>query len=468
LPVSGGRRIKGLKKEAGMRLSMKVIGAVAIAMLAAAVLGTTVAGAYPASRHVPKVLSRRTSAPTIAECEAEFEIACYTPGQIEKAYNLPELYAQGDEGQGQTIVIVDSFGSPTAEKDLTKFDKIFKLPAPPSFQVIQPAGVVRPFEKDNVEMAGWAFETDLDIEYSHAIAPKSNILLVETPEEETEGVQGFPQIVAAENYVIEHHLGQVISQSFSATEQSFPNEQAILGLRSAYEAAAANGVTVTDAAGDEGTAGVNAKEEFLKHHAASWPATDPLVTAIGGTQLHLNEAGERTAPDSVWNDIEVGIDAAGGGGPSKYFELPAFQTLVKTHSGNHRATPDISMSAAVNGGVLVLTGYKTEVEGEPAPNTLSIVGGTSEATPLFSGIVALADQIAGHPLGDINQKLYELESNPESGIVDVTEGENDYIVEEEGIPPFTVKGYKAKKGYDMASGLGTVNGYVFTHALAGK
>lgn len=428
--------------------------------------GAAGAGAYPASRHTPKVLSTRTAAPTIAECEAEFAIACYDPSEIEKAYNLPELYAQGDEGQGQTIAIVDSFGSPTAEKDLTRFDKIFKLPAPPSFQVIQPAGAVRPFEKDNVEMAGWAFETDLDIEYSHVIAPKANILLVETPEEETEGVKGFPQIVTAENYVIANHLAEVISQSFSASETSFPDAGAILGLRSAYEAAAVNGVTVTDAAGDEGTAGVNAKEEFVHHRAAAWPSTDPLVTSIGGTQLHLNEAGERTAPDSVWNDIDVGIDAAGGGGPSKVFELPAFQKLVNTHSGNHRATPDISMSAAVNGGVLVLTGYKTEVPGEPAPNTISIVGGTSEATPLFSGIVALADQIAGHPLGDINQRLYELESDPEGGIVDVTEGENNHIVEEEGIPPFEVPGYKAKKGYDMASGLGTVNGYVFTHALA--
>ncbi len=451
-----------------MTLSSRIAATLAISLTALAAFGASLAGAYPASRQLPRVATRRTSAPTTSECEAAFEIACYGPAQIEKAYNLPELYAQGDEGQGRTIVIVDSFGSPTAEKDLTKFDKIFKLPPPESFEVIQPAGAVRPFEKDNVEMAGWAFETDLDIEYSHVIAPKARILLVETPEEETEGVQGFPQIVTAENYVVEHHLGDVISQSFSASETSFPNFAAIQGLRSAYEAAAQNGVTVTDAAGDEGTAGVNAKEEFLKHRSASWPSTDPLVTSIGGTQLHLNEAGERTAPDSVWNDADVGIDAAGGGGPSKFFELPAFQTLVKTHSGNHRATPDISMSAAVNGGVLVLTGYKTDVAGEPPPNTISIVGGTSEATPLFSGIVALADQIAGHSLGDINQKLYELESNPQSGIVDVTEGENSEIIEEEGIPPFTVQGYKAKKGYDMASGLGTVNGYVFAHALAGK
>ncbi|MGO9489714.1 MAG: S8 family serine peptidase [Solirubrobacteraceae bacterium] len=453
-----------------MRRSVRVLPTLALAVAVAALAGygAAGAGAYPVSRHLPKVLLRRSSAPTIAECEAEFKIACYQPKQIEKAYNLPELYAQGDEGQGQTIVIVDSFGSPTAEHDLSKFDKIFKLPEPPSFKIIQPAGAVRPFEKDNVEMAGWAFETDLDIEYSHAIAPKADILLVETPEEETEGVQGFPQIVAAENYVIEHHLGEVISQSFSATEESFPSHAAIFALRSAYENAATHGVTVLDAAGDEGTAGVNQNEEFLRHRAASWPATDPLVTGIGGTMLHLNEAGERTSPDTVWDDIPYGIDASGGGGPSHVFELPAFQKLVDTHSGDRRATPDISMSAAVNGGVLVLTGYKTEVPEEPAPNTLTIVGGTSEATPLFSGVIALADQIAGHSLGDINQRLYELDSSPFSGIVDITEGENPYVVLGENEQPlFTVPGYQAKKGYDMASGLGTVNGYVFAHALAG-
>ncbi len=452
-----------------MTLSSRIAATLAISITAIAALGASLAGAYPVSRHLPRVPLRRASAPTTAECEAEYEIACYGPVQLEKAYNLPELYAQGNEGQGRTIVIVDSFGSPTAEKDLTKFDKIFKLPAPPSFQVIQPAGAVRPFEKDNVEMAGWAFETDLDIEYSHAIAPKANILLVETPEEETEGVTGFPQIVAAENYVIEHHLGDVISQSFGATEETFPSKASLLSLRSAFENAAANNVTVLGASGDEGSANVNLNEEFYKHPANSWPSSDPLVTSVGGTQLHLNEAGERTAPDSVWNDIPIGIDAAGGGGPSHVFELPEFQKLLKTHSGNHRATPDISMSGAVDGGVLVLTGYKTNVPGEPPPNTLSIVGGTSESTPLFSGIVALADQIAGHSLGDINPALYALESNPFSGIVDVTEGDNTFtVLGEEGESLFTVRGFKAKKGYDMASGLGTVNGYVFAHALAGK
>ncbi len=92
-------------------------------------------------------------------------------------------------------MIVDSFGSPTIERDLKHFDTAFHLPAPPSLQVIQPAGAVKPFEPGSVEMSGWAGETTLDVEYAHTMAPQASILLVETPEEETEGVQGFPQIV---------------------------------------------------------------------------------------------------------------------------------------------------------------------------------------------------------------------------------------------------------------------------------
>ena len=104
-------------------------------------------------------------------------------------------------------------------------------------------------------MVGWAQETSLDVEYAHAMAPGANILLVETPVAETLGVHGFPQIVAAENYVIDHHLGDVITQSFAAPEPTFPNAASMLALRSAYKNAAANGVTVLAGSGDAGPTG---------------------------------------------------------------------------------------------------------------------------------------------------------------------------------------------------------------------
>jgi subtilase family serine protease len=469
MKTTGSSR-RGPRKEVEMSLSRRVAVTMLVVLAATLSLSTSMSSAYRANRGAPRVLLRRATPPTTAECEAEFEIACYDPSQVETAYNMKALYAQGDEGQGETIVIVDSFGSPTIEKDLKKFDKAFHLPAPPSFKVIQPAGAVKPFEPGNAEMSGWAGETTIDVEWAHSMAPQASILLVETPEEETEGVQGFPQIVQAENYVIEHNLGQVISQSFSATEQSFPNAASILALRSATENAATHDVTMLDAAGDEGVAGVNLAGEYFHHKTVSWPASDPLETGIGGTQLHLNEEGQRTSPDTVWDEFLGDSIVAGAGGESKVFARPEYQELINTHSGQHRAVPDISMTAAVNGGIIIYSSYPTTVPGEPEPGTFSVWGGTSVATPVFSGVVAIADQIAGHPLGLINPRMYQMEKEGEdagTGIVDVTSGNNTFVeLNEEGVPTLTIKGYEAKKGYDMASGLGTVDGFEFAHALA--
>ena len=191
---------------------------------------------------------------TTAACEAAYQVACYEPPQIQRAYDLGPLYAQGVTGQGTTIVIVDSFGSPTIEADLAKFDQTFGLQAPPSFRIIRPDGAVPAYDPGNSMMLSWAGETTLDVEYAHTVAPGASILLVETPIAETEGMTGFPQIVQAENYVIDHHLGDVISQSFSATEQTFSSPATVQALRSAYTSAYFNHVTVLSASGDTGAA----------------------------------------------------------------------------------------------------------------------------------------------------------------------------------------------------------------------
>ena len=130
-------------------------------------------------------------------------------------------------GKGATIVIVDSYGSPTIKNDLSVFDRAYGLPAPPKFRIIQPAGKVPAYDPANSDMVGWAGETTLDVEWAHAVAPGANILLVETPVSETEGMHGFPQIIAAEEYVLNHHLGDVISQSFSATEADLPGSKPV-------------------------------------------------------------------------------------------------------------------------------------------------------------------------------------------------------------------------------------------------
>jgi subtilase family serine protease len=459
-------------QEVGTMRAMKLTVATATLGLAVAGVGTTAAAPLGAAVSIaPQIAMSRlistSGPPTTAQCEAQFQVACYSPNQIEQAYDLGPLYAKGYNGAGKTIVIVDSFGSTTVRRDLDVFDKAFGLPAPPSFKIIQPAGAV-PHPN-----SGWAGETDLDVEYSHAIAPGANILLVETPTSENEGTTGFPQIVDAENYVVNHHLGDVISQSFGATEATFPSKQSLLNLRSAYVNAANHNVTVLTASGDSGAAdvgffGIN----FKLHPVTSWPDSDPLITGVGGTQLHLNAAGKHTAPDNVWNDTynvptqefifgDAGPNPlAGGGGTSIFFSRPSYQNGVASVVGTQRGVPDISMSGACNGGAIMYQSFKGG-----GPPGFYVVCGTSESSPLFSGIVAIADQYAGHDLGLLNPALYAMSAAGAPGIVDIVNGNNTVTFTQNGTV-HTIQGFDAVSGYDLASGVGTVDAAKFVPELA--
>jgi subtilase family serine protease len=460
--------------KARTRVGAGVVAASAAVLLAAAVTpaatGATLGAPAPGAKSVGTVTVRPLAAPmkkvsdfpyppTTADCLASAGVACYAPAQYQRAYDMVPLYNAGLTGRGSTIVIVDAFGSPTIQHDLGVFDHAFGLAAPPKFDILQPAGKVPAYDS-STDRQGWAGETTLDVEWAHAMAPGANIVLVETPVTETEGVQGFPEIVKAENYVLDHGIGDVISQSFGATEQTFPSKQSLLDLRSAFVNAQAKRVPVLGSSGDAGatdsqTNGV----DLYPYRVNSWPSSDPLVTSIGGTQLHLDSRGDRTAVDNVWNDeAKLGSPIAGGGGQSIIFGRPPFQNSVQNVVGSHRGTPDISLSAAVDGGALTYGSYG----GEPAG--WSIVGGTSEASPLFSGIVAIATQAAGHRLGTLNPRLYAIGSGGQ-GIPDITRGNNTVSFKQNG-KTVTVQGFAAGKGYDLSSGLGTVDGLGLVASLA--
>jgi subtilase family serine protease len=410
---------------------------------------------------------------TTADCEKAEHIACFDPAQLRAAYHLPALYAKGVTGKGVTILIVDSFGSPTIKADLAAFDRQFGYPAPPKFTIIAPAGKIPAFNPNNSDMAGWAGETTLDVEYAHALAPGANILLAETPVSETEGVTGFPQIVRAEQYALAHYKVGVISQSFSATEETFKDYAQLGPLRAAYTDAANRHVTVLAASGDAGATDYQSNQvSFYTRRVTSWPDSDPLVTAVGGTQLRRNGAGYTSV---AWNDTfdrawtmyaEGSTDpdpTSSGGGTSEFFARPSYQNGAKAVTGAHRGVPDIAMSAACDGSVSVYSSY------QPGQAGWSLTCGTSEATPEFAAVVALADQVAGHPLGLINPALYQLAARHAPGIVDVTSGNNTVSFDQgAGGKPVTVKGYPAAKGYDLVTGLGTVNAQDLVYELAGR
>jgi subtilase family serine protease len=466
----GGTRDRAPAPSRARRTAVRALpvaaaaGMVALAVPAAA--PAAVSHARPATAvpdiSRPILIGKQLPAPiSTTDCLAQIGISCYTPVQYRTAYNLNSLYARGVTGKGRTIVIVDSFGSPTIRNDIKVFDKQFGFPDP-NLKIVK-FGNVPPFDPTNETQVGWAEETTLDVEYAHSIAPRAKIVLAETPVAETEGVTGLPEMMNAEQALINAGVGDVISQSFGATENTFPgfsqgNFSSLLNLRYAFKDALAHHVTVLAASGDNGATDAESDGTTLyPFRVNSWPSSDPLVSSIGGSQLTLDNAGNRLAPDVVWND---GI-GAGGGGESGVFSRPLFQRGVRGVVGSHRGTPDISMSAAVNGGCWVYMSFAgIETPGVSDPGWY-IFGGTSEATPIFSGIVALADQVAGHRLGLINPALYALGAasahGVNTGLVDITSGNNSFA---------GVTGFNAGPGYDLASGWGTINAARFVPVLA--
>lgn len=390
---------------------------------------------------------------------------CSTAKQLETLYDMTPLYAKGENGKGVTIAVVDAFGSPTIVHDLAYFDRVMKIPNPPKLTIIQPAGKVPPFNPGNSDVVGWATETTLDVECAHAMAPGADILLVETPVDETEGTAGFPQIEKAEKYVVDHHLAEVISQSFGATEQTFPDKRSLLSLRGAYLDAAAHNVTVLAASGDQGATDVRVMKAggdiYFTHRAVVWPASDPLVTAVGGTFVD-RVAGGRAKPDSVWNTTSDGFGpAASGGGLSLDFPRPSWQKAVSSVVGASRGLPDVALEASPQDPALIYMSIPGEASG------FYPLSGTSEATPLFAGIVAVADQVARAPLGLLNPALYALGESRAPGLVDVRSGGNSVAFVQNG-HDYSVSGWSARPGFDLASGWGTINGDKLVEELAAR
>ncbi|MGH9115979.1 MAG: hypothetical protein ACRDWW_09145, partial [Acidimicrobiales bacterium] len=203
------------------------------------------------------------------------------------------------------------------------------------------------------------------------------------------------------------------------------------------------------------------------HAVVNWPASDPLVTGVGGTQLNLDTS-TGTPTSTVWNDggnpvvdgffgKAAPIALAGGGGLSAVFHRPRYQRDVAGTVGHARGVPDVSMNAACTSLVQVYESF--------AGAGWYFECGTSESAPLFAGIVALADQVAGHPLGLINPALYAMSAAGAPGIVDVTSG-NNTVSFDQGGRSVTVSGFSAGPGYDLASGVGTVDAAEFVPELA--
>jgi subtilase family serine protease len=405
-----------------------------------------------------RLLSQKTVPPTDAECRAKHNTPCYSPQEMWNAYNLTSLLNAGYNGAGQTIVIIDSFGSPTLTQDLYSFDQGYGLPDPPSLQIYTPLGTV-PFDPTNTDQSGWAFETTLDVEWAHAIAPRASIVLLLSPVSETEGVQGMPEFLQLEQYALKRHMGSIISQSWGATENTLfdpAGKKVLQDYDRFYAEAAKQHVTILASSGDTGVVNPDVQNKNYPFPTVLFPASSPWVTAVGGTSLYLDTSGKYLS-ETVWND---GHGSASGGGISQYYTEPNYQRAALTSSAlrslvhGYRAVPDISYNADTSTGVVVYMSFMGQKQAG-----YYLIGGTSEGAPQWAGIVAIANQKAGHPLGFLNDALYQLGrcTCTRSAFRDITHGNNSSDKQ---------TGYPALPGWDAATGWGTPNAGLLVPALA--
>lgn len=434
------------------------------------VIGLPATSASAASTSVPAlpqlVLGHKihtSGPPSSAYCQANYGIACYGPPDIRNQYNYGPAYAAGDTGKGQTIVIFDSFGSPTIASDLAHFDKAYGIKAPPSLKVYQPEGKVTysylgapasavARNKNMQTEIGWAYETTLDVEWAHAMAPGANIALVETPNAETEGVQGLQNLQNVQRWALDHHIGTIWSNSWAATEQSFNNPAVLARLNGFYRMAASKGVSAFFASGDTGVANTNKQGAQYPYPTVNFPSSSPNVVSVGGTEIPNPPSSIPSyVPEAVWHDC----CGSGGGGYSAVFPEPGFQTASKiADPSGMRGMPDVSYNAALISSILIYESFDPT-----APPSWLPIGGTSAATPQWAAVDAIANQADG-ALGFLAPRLYQVYRNSSayaSAFHDITSGNNSWG---------GLKGYPATTGWDPASGLGTPNVANLVKALA--
>jgi kumamolisin len=350
----------------------------------------------------------------------------YTALQVAQAYNFPT----SGNGQGQSIGIIELGGGFTQSDLNTYFGSLNISPVPSVTAVSVDGATNQPTGDTN----GPDTEVMLDIEVSGAIAPGARIAVYFAPNTDAGFLDAINQAVTDKT-----NQPSVISISWGGPESTW-TAQSLQSYNTAIEAAAAVGVTICVACGDDGsTDGVT---DGLDH--VDFPASSPYSLACGGTSLTLGSAGS-ISKEVVWNDLPD--NGATGGGISATFPLPSWQTNANVppsvNPGNYvgRGMPDVSGDADPN------TGYQVQVDGSQI-----VVGGTSAVAPLWAGLLALLNQSLGKPVGYLNPGLYQTVYSAANAFRDITSGNNG--------------DYKATKGWDACSGWGSPDGAAILQALS--
>jgi subtilase family serine protease len=328
-------------------------------------------------------------------------ICGYTPSQIASAYGVDDLRARGLDGRGQTIAITGAFFSPTIRSDVQSFSRSFGLPAVHYSEVVAP-GTLR-YPKDPGETQNWYIEQALDVEWTHAIAPRARIVYVGA----ANTTKGLDQAL---NEVVDKRLADVVSNSWGMAE-SDASKGEVRALNSVFEQAQAQGMEMVFASGDNGD-----NVAATGRASGGFPDSSPLVTSVGGTSLAIGSAGQRLwetgwgTTESTWNGSRWAPSFPGsflygaGGGASALYAKPAYQDGIVP--GTQRAEPDVSLVADPQTGVLFTQTFSKPNGGTEQKQ--SWIGGTSLSAPLMAGLATLANQSSGRSNGFLNPRLYAL------------------------------------------------------------
>lgn len=394
----------------------------------------------------PSGYGQRTG--SAAGCPAAIADRGFTPNQYLTAYDYAPLQAAGVSGQDERVALIEIDGFRSS--DVRTFANCFDLAVP----------TIHGFGVGIKRLLPPGGETTLDLELLDSTAPGlSEVDVYESAAQASDVLQSLTAPLRRHG-----HVPDVISVSLGTCE---PALEATIGSSGAHAAqgalalAAASGISVLASSGDAGSSACIGADGPLDRLAVSYPASSPLVTAIGGTNVNLTAANQIQA-QTVWNDAPVSL-SAGGGGLSTMFKRPAYQDGFVSH--DRRAVPDVSMLADVLPGYDIYCTARECLAG--GANPWIAVGGTSAAAPLFAGGLALTDQVlrehGKQNVGLANSLLYEIAGHFAStgAISDVISNDND-------LGPFLPNGNRrplgccsAGRGYDFASGLGSVDLYKF-------
>ena len=366
-------------------------------------------------------------------------------------YNVGPLWLKGIDGAGTTIAVIEGWDFPGIAGQVAGFDKALGLPNP-RIQTIFPSGPLPKKCPPGMVKLGsygscraWQGELTLDVIAAHLMAPYAKIVISATPADSQEPDDAAsnvapPEMMHALEYISAHHAANVISISDGTGETTYGSGPVEITSQDAGElTAAAAGIPVLVATGDCGVvqnlaiANNQCGTTSATPDTAAWDDS-PWITAIGGSVPNLNSQGQKVGPDPVWH--VAGIFSEGAGYSSVYAR-PSYQNGVANITrSSMRSVPDITMDAS---------------------------DGTSQAAPLFNGILALATQVNHGNLGPINPLLYKRlgPKGAKAGIADVVKGNNSVIVKGK----VTVPGFTATKGFDVATGWGTVFAPSFVPAL---